>query len=101
MPLPPLHHEEVNLHSRNLDAAPRAVVCCCAGPVVSLCGGRPVQDINGCPEVFLAHLGINLGRIQAVVPQEFLDSPDVGSPLHQPGGKDVPEGMAVKIRPGL
>lgn len=43
----------------------------------------------------LEDMGIDHGGADIVVPEEFLDGPDIGAGLEEVGGETVPEGMAT------
>jgi hypothetical protein len=45
--------------------------------------------------MFLAHVSVNLGRLQAGVPQQLLDHSEIGAAVEQVGGKAVTEGVRM------
>ena len=49
---------------------------------------------NGFTQIGFVQMGIDFGSGDGFVSQHLLHGPEVGTPLHQMGGKGVPEGVA-------
>lgn len=49
------------------------------------------------PQVFIGDVGIELGRDYILVSEQFLDHPQVGSPVKQVRGERVPECMGTGV----
>lgn len=51
----------------------------------------------GFPQPASAHMGVNLGRGQTLVPQQLLNAPEVSPPVQQMSGKGVPQRMRRRL----
>ena len=51
-------------------------------------------------QLFEVHVRVFLGCRQALVTEEFLDGPQVGSPAEKVGSKGMAQGMGADFPPG-